>query len=40
MIPASELERFVNALGTYKVRNIGRRAHKIYRESTAKAVAQ
>jgi hypothetical protein len=36
MIPASELERFVNALGTYKVRNIGRRAHKAYRESIAK----
>jgi hypothetical protein len=40
MIPASELERFVNELGTYKVRNIGRRAHKAYRESIAKAVAQ
>jgi hypothetical protein len=28
MIPAAELERFVNALGTYEIRNIGRRAHK------------
>jgi hypothetical protein len=28
MIPAAELERFVNTLGNYEVRNIGRRAHK------------
>jgi hypothetical protein len=28
MIPAAELERFVNTLGAYEVRNIGRRAHK------------
>jgi hypothetical protein len=28
MIPAAELERFVNQLGTYEVRNTGRRAHK------------
>jgi hypothetical protein len=40
MIPAPELERFVNQLGTYEVRNIGRRAHKAYRESIAKAGAQ
>ena len=28
MIPAAELERFVNTLGNYEVRNIGRRAHR------------
>jgi hypothetical protein len=28
MIPAAELERFVNTLGEYQVRNIGRRAHR------------
>jgi hypothetical protein len=31
MIPAAELERFVNTLGDYKIRNIGRRAHKTSR---------
>ena len=28
MIPATELERFVNTLGEYQVRNMGRRAHR------------
>jgi hypothetical protein len=28
MIPAAELERFVNTLGNYEIRNIGRRAHR------------
>ena len=28
MIPAAELERFVNTVGEYQVRNIGRRAHR------------
>jgi hypothetical protein len=32
MISAAELERFVSELGDYKVRNIGRRAHKSYRK--------
>ena len=32
MIPAAELERFVNELGNYEVRNIGRRAHKAYQK--------
>jgi hypothetical protein len=42
MIPAAELERFVNALGTYEVRNIGRRAHKPKTQAieTPAAVAQ
>ena len=32
MIPIAELERFVNELGNYEVRNIGRRAHKAYQK--------
>jgi hypothetical protein len=28
MIPAAELEHFVNTLGEYQVRNIGRQAHR------------
>jgi hypothetical protein len=38
MIPAAELERFVNTLGNYVVRNIGRRAHRktLVRQITAK----
>jgi hypothetical protein len=38
MIPAAELERFVNTLGDYEVRNIGRRAHRktLTKQITAK----
>lgn len=39
MIPATELERFVNTLGEYQVRNIGRRARRkaLDKESAAKS---
>jgi hypothetical protein len=40
MIPAAELERFVNRLGEYEVRNIGRRAHKAYREKQLAEAAE
>jgi hypothetical protein len=38
MIPAIELERFVNTLDEYQVRNIGRRAHRktLHKEIAAK----
>jgi|SRR6516162_7969751 hypothetical protein len=36
MIPAKELERFVNTLGDYQVREIGRRAHKKYQKPASK----
>ncbi|MGA8656622.1 MAG: hypothetical protein WB586_10790 [Chthoniobacterales bacterium] len=40
MIPAAELERFVNRLGEYQVRNIGRRAHRAYREKQLAEAAE